>query len=91
MLLEHGDHLIEDGVLFISLGLCRSILSSLVFEVRDGLVDGISGFLEDDVALGLLSESSLDLGGASVSIDLLSLVLLNEVLVFSAGRSEPCS
>jgi hypothetical protein len=37
------------------------------------LVKSVLGFLEDDLGFGLLSKSSLDLSGESVSIDVFSL------------------
>jgi len=35
LLLEHGDDLFKDGVLFLSLGLLFSIGLSLVLKIRD--------------------------------------------------------
>jgi hypothetical protein len=74
LVFEECDYLVEDGVLFVSLGFFFIVGFSLVLEVGDGLGDGVLRFLEDDLALGLLSEGSLDLSLESVSIDLLSVV-----------------
>lgn len=84
-MLEHGDDFIKNGVFFVSLGLFFSIVSSLFFKISDGLIKSVLRFLEDDVALCLLSESGLDLSGESVGIDLLSFEFCFEPLNFSLG------
>ena len=61
MIFEQGDYFVKDGVLFVSLGFFLGVALSLVFEVGNGLVEGILGFLEDDLALGLLGKGGLDL------------------------------
>jgi hypothetical protein len=83
--LEHGDDFIKNGVFFVSLGFFFSIVSSLFFKIRDGLIKSVLGFLEDDVALGLLSKGSLNLSGKSVSINLLSFEFSFEPFNFSLG------
>lgn len=93
LLLEHYDHLVQDGVLLVSLGLVGSVLLSLCFQISLGLVKCVLGLLEDDLRLGLLGEGGLDLlnyhsiayGGGSVGEDLLSLVFDLELGDFGFG------
>lgn len=85
MALELGDNLVEEGVLLVSLGFGLTVNFSLVLEVRDSLIEGVSGLLEDNVDLGLLGDGSLDLLGGAVSVKGLSLVFGNESIDFSSA------
>lgn len=74
----------------ISLGLSLGVNFTLVFEIADGLCEGITGLLKDNVDLGLLGDGSLDLVGRSIGVEDLSVVLDLQVVNFSSGRSNPC-
>jgi len=89
LILEGGDDLIEDSILFVSLGLVVSVNFTLVLEVSDGLLEGISGFLDDGQGLGLLGKGGLDLGGGSVGVEGLSGGFFLELADFSLRCGEP--
>jgi hypothetical protein len=85
LVLEHGDDLIKDGVLLITLGLFFGIDFTLDFKVSNSLVEGVLGFLKDLGAFSLLGKGGLDLGGTSVGIDGLAFVLGGQEGEFSLG------
>jgi hypothetical protein len=91
LILELSDDLIEDGVLLISLGFVFSVDFSLVFEITDGLLEGVVRFLDDGSGLDLLGDGGSNLGGGSVGVELLSLVFLFELVDFSFGGGQPSS
>jgi hypothetical protein len=85
LVLEHGDDLVKDGVLLITLSLFFSIYFTFGLKVSNGLIKGVLGLLQDLGGFGLLGEGGLDLGGASVSVDGLALVFGFQESEFSLG------